>query len=71
LHLKIGSYARRLPGGDPVELGEEGFSQRLWNFSPLSLRRFEPELDGDFGLVKGLLFGLAEGGAAGKLRNNC
>lgn len=38
--------------------------------SHLLPRSFEPELDGDFGPVKALLFDLAEGGAAGKFRNN-
>jgi len=68
--LKIRSDARRLPGGDLLKLGKEGFSQRLWSFSPLFLRCFEPQLHGNLNLVQGIFFGLAEGGAAGKLRND-
>jgi len=47
-----------------------GSPEGLRSFSPLLLGRFEAKLDGDFGPVKVLLFGLAEGGAAGKFRND-
>ena len=52
------------------QIGEEGYPQERRNLSPLFLRRFEPELFGDPHFVKDLLSCLAEGGAAGKLRND-
>lgn len=61
---------RLLSGGEFVQLGEEGFASGRRNLSPLSLRRFEPELFGDRRLLQDLLFGLTEGGAARKLRND-